>query len=154
MMSINIIFIICFCYITTFHALVLRPVHSRTGRQIATSTSSLKVGNFFSGLFGPKRSASAAHILVKGSNAQQFLQNLKQDLSKSKNIASAFADAAEKYSTCPSAKKGGSLGKFNQGMMVPAFDKVVFDDNNALNQIHGPVSTPFGYHLIYIEDRS
>jgi peptidyl-prolyl cis-trans isomerase C len=35
--------------------------------------------------------------------------------------------------------------------MVPAFDKVVF--TKPLNEIHGPVATPFGYHLIYINER-
>ena len=37
------------------------------------------------------------------------------------------------------------------GMMGPAFDKVVFSE--AVGEIHGPVMTPFGYHLILIQER-
>ena len=39
-------------------------------------------------------------------------------------------------------KSGGALGTFKQGQMVPAFDKVVF--NEELGVIHGPIKTPFG----------
>jgi peptidyl-prolyl cis-trans isomerase C len=35
--------------------------------------------------------------------------------------------------------------------MVPAFDKVVFND--AVGVIHGPVQTQFGSHLILITER-
>ena len=72
-------------------------------------------------------------------------------MQKSKDVKTAFAEAAAQYSTCPSAKNGGSLGTFKQGAMVPAFDKVVFKE--AVGAIHGPVMTPFGVHLIYIEGR-
>lgn len=72
-------------------------------------------------------------------------------LQKSKDVKNAFAEAAAQYSTCPSSKNGGSLGTFKQGAMVPAFDKVVFKE--AVGAIHGPVITPFGAHLIYIEGR-
>jgi peptidyl-prolyl cis-trans isomerase C len=36
--------------------------------------------------------------------------------------------------------------------MVKAFDTVVFTEE--VGKIHGPVSTPFGAHLILIEERS
>jgi peptidyl-prolyl cis-trans isomerase C len=96
--------------------------------------------------------ASASHILIKGGNGPTFLTELKGELGRAKNVPVAFADAAAKYSSCPSAKNGGSLGTFKQGAMVPAFDKVVFSED--VGKIHGPVSTPFGAHLIYIESRS
>jgi peptidyl-prolyl cis-trans isomerase C len=35
--------------------------------------------------------------------------------------------------------------------MVPEFDKVVFQD--ALNVVHGPVKTQFGYHLLETTER-
>ena len=41
----------------------------------------------------------------------------------------------------------------NKGMMVPAFDKVVFSDA-PIGVVQGPVVTPFGEHLILIEERS
>lgn len=102
--------------------------------------------------FGPKRSACASHILVKGADAVSKLESLKSKLNSSGNVPEAFAQAAAKYSACPSAKRGGQLGSFKQGQMVPAFDKVVFSEE--IGVIHGPVQTPFGAHLILIEDRS
>jgi peptidyl-prolyl cis-trans isomerase C len=111
----------------------------------------MKMG-FFDQFFKPKKTASASHILVKGPNAVEFLTKLKGELSSSKNVKDAFAKSAVEYSTCPSGKKGGALGTFSQGQMVPAFDKVVFEKE--LGVIHGPVTTPFGYHLILIDERS
>jgi peptidyl-prolyl cis-trans isomerase C len=102
--------------------------------------------------FGPKKSATASHILIKGNNGAKTLTALKASLSKEKNIPEAFATAAATYSSCPSANKGGALGTFKQGQMVPAFDKVVFNDE--VGVIHGPITTPFGSHLILIERRS
>ncbi|MDG1896979.1 MAG: peptidylprolyl isomerase [Fuerstiella sp.] len=63
-----------------------------------------------------------------------------------------FADAAKEHSTCPSGAKGGDLGSFSKGQMVPEFDQVVFNDE--LNTVHGPVKTQFGYHLLEITARS
>eukprot|EP01035_Chromulina_nebulosa_P054793 gene54793-75073_t len=95
----------------------------------------------FDSLFGKKAKASASHILVSGKDARPLLLQLKQEISKSKNVEDSFAKAARQYSSCPSAKNGGSLGNFSQGQMVPAFDKVVFKE--ALKTVHGPVTTPF-----------
>jgi parvulin-like peptidyl-prolyl isomerase len=86
-----------------------------------TRRSSLEM-NFFGNLFKKKKSASAAHILVSGPDSQQFLMQLKLDLNKkakdSKSLKSAFNDAARQYSTCPSAKKGGELGTFQEGLKI------------------------------------
>ena len=71
--------------------------------------------------------------------------NLASDVEK------AFSDAAVKHSACPSSKQGGSLGSFKKGAMVPAFDAIVFAEE--AGTIHGPVKTPFGAHLIYIQNR-
>ena len=87
-----------------------------------------------------------------GENGPTFLTKLKEELSSSKKLPEDFANAAAQFSACPSASKGGSLGTFGQGAMVPAFDKVVF--NEEVGKVHGPVKTPFGAHLIYIESRS
>ncbi|MGB0835294.1 MAG: peptidylprolyl isomerase PpiC [Psychrobium sp.] len=83
--------------------------------------------------------ASAVHILVK---TQKEAEKLKQQLTK----GASFADLAKKYSTCPSGKKGGNLGEFKPGQMVKAFDNVVF--KKPILEVHGPIKTQFGYHLI------
>lgn len=116
---------------------------------LSNSRTQLQMGLF--DFLKPKKSASASHILVKGPEAKKFLTDLKSKLSASKNLDQAFAQAAAEYSSCPSSKRGGSLGTFTQGQMVPAFDKVVFTEE--IGVVHGPVPTPFGEHLILIESR-
>ena len=40
------------------------------------------------------------------------------------------------------------------GMMVPAFDKVIFAKENNIGEVIGPIQTNFGWHLIWIEERN
>ncbi len=89
--------------------------------------------------------ASARHILV--SDESQCL-DIKE---KIKSGEMSFEEAARDYSLCPSGVKGGELGSFSQGQMVPEFDDIVFGE--AVGQIHGPVKTQFGYHLIEVKER-
>ncbi len=89
--------------------------------------------------------ASARHILVE---TEEKCLALKQEIENGK----AFTDVAKEHSSCPSGSSGGELGEFGQGQMVPEFDKVVFND--ALNTVHGPVKTQFGYHLLEVTSRS
>lgn len=64
-----------------------------------------------------------------------------------------FAALAKQYSTDPGSKdKGGELGSFRRGQMVPAFDKVAF--SAPIGQISAPVKSPFGYHIIQVESRT
>ena len=89
--------------------------------------------------------ASARHILVA---TQEKCEELKTKIAGGES----FADVAKKHSTCPSSKQGGDLGEFSPGMMVKEFDEVVF--SAALNTVHGPVKTQFGYHLLEITSRT
>jgi PPIC-type PPIASE domain len=107
----------------------------------------------FFGLFGgPKRVASASHILIKGPTAVADLERIKAELQKAKNVPDAFAQKAAAVSACPSSRNGGFLGKFEQGKMVGPFDKVVFETGTP-GVVEGPVKTVFGAHLILIADR-
>ena len=59
----------------------------------------------------------------------------------------SFEELAKTYSQDPgSAKTGGDLGTFEQGMMVPEFDEAVFSMKEG--EVSEPVKTDFGYHLI------
>lgn len=89
--------------------------------------------------------ASARHILV--ATEEQCL-TLKQDIEGGAD----FAEVARQHSTCPSGQRGGELGEFGRGQMVPEFDQVVFSAD--VGQIQGPVQTQFGYHLIEVTDRT
>ena len=88
--------------------------------------------------------ATARHILV---STEEECNNLKQQIAD----GAEFADLAAAHSSCPSGQRGGDLGSFSPGMMVPEFDTVVF--NEAVGEVHGPVQTQFGYHLIEITSR-
>lgn len=87
------------------------------------------------------KTAAALHILVKHeSQAQDLLLQLKK--------GAKFHTLAKKYSICPSGKKGGDLGEFTKGAMVPAFDKAVFS-GEVLTPL-GPIKTKFGWHIIKV----
>ena len=58
-----------------------------------------------------------------------------------------FEDLAKEYSDGPSGPRGGDLGEFGRGAMVPAFDKELF--KMKVGDVSGVVETPFGYHIIY-----
>lgn len=89
--------------------------------------------------------ASARHILVSNEKSCIELQTLINDGELS------FEEAATQHSQCPSGKQGGDLGSFGPGMMVPEFDRVVF--NEEVGKVHGPVQTQFGFHLVEITSR-
>jgi len=99
----------------------------------------------------------ASHILVTGPNSLSGCRDLKElveasiDLPAGVGLPQAFAQVAEKYSACPSSKKGGSLGSFKPGQMVTEFDEVAF--GRQVGVMHGPIETKFGHHLILIHSR-
>jgi len=63
-----------------------------------------------------------------------------------------FSAAAEEFSSCPSSAKGGDLGTFKPGMMVPQFDEVIFDPAVSVGQL-AMATTQFGTHIIQITER-
>lgn len=89
--------------------------------------------------------ATARHILV---DSEEKCLDLKQQIVDGAD----FAALAAENSSCPSGQKGGDLGSFGPGMMVKEFDEVVF--NEAVGEVHGPVKTQFGYHLLEVTSRS
>ncbi|MCR5840245.1 MAG: peptidylprolyl isomerase [Kiritimatiellae bacterium] len=89
------------------------------------------------------------HILVKGSN-DAALDKIKEIRERIVNDKADFAEEAKKHSDCPSGAQGGSLGWFGRGMMVPEFDKAVFEMKKG--EVSGVVTTEFGYHIIYKAD--
>ncbi len=89
--------------------------------------------------------ATARHILV---DTEEKCLDLKKQITDGGD----FAALASEHSSCPSGKSGGDLGSFGPGQMVKEFDEVVF--NEAVGEVHGPVKTQFGYHLLEVTSRS
>lgn len=100
-------------------------------------------------------SVRASHILIGlGENASPE----QKDEAKAKADAllarlkkgEDFGELAKKESTCPSKEKGGDLGVFGSGDMVPPFEKAAF----ALQpgEMSGVVATVFGYHIIKLTE--
>jgi peptidyl-prolyl cis-trans isomerase D len=99
--------------------------------------------------------ARAAHILIRvAPDADVDTQNDAELRAKGvAQIARAggeFAVLAEKHSDDPGSKdKGGDLGWFGRGRMVPEFDEAVFSAKPG--DIVGPVKSQFGYHIIKVD---
>jgi foldase protein PrsA len=87
----------------------------------------------------------AKHILVADAGlAAQIEAKLK--------AGGDFAALAKQYSTDPSSKdKGGELGFFSKGQMVPAFQAAAF--SQPIGAVGPVVKSPFGYHIIVVEEK-
>ncbi len=83
----------------------------------------------------------ASHILVKGEqDAQSILAQLKS--------GGSFEELARKNSLDGSAAKGGDLGWFSSGAMVPEFDAAAFKLKEG--EISEVIKTQYGFHIIKV----
>ena len=91
---------------------------------------------------------AAKEAADKAAGAETKIKELKKQLDglKGEALAKKFAELAKANSDCPSKEKGGDLGEFTKGRMVPEFEKVAFAQ--AVNTVSEPVKTQFGWHII------
>ena len=101
--------------------------------------------------FNEKETVHARHILVKTEDEAKAIIAQLKPLSGEK-LKAKFIELAKEKSTGPSGPKGGDLGYFAQGQMVPAFNEKVFSMKEGTVTL-APVSTQFGFHVIYLEDK-
>ena len=104
-----------------------------------------------------KEQVKARHILIKvpaGGDEKAWEDAKKKALEIKKEAESGkdFGELAKKYSDDPGTKdRGGELGYFGKGRMVPEFEKAAFSLKPG--EISDPVKTIFGWHLIQVEDK-
>ena len=86
----------------------------------------------------------AQHILLEEvSNASAILKKIKQ--------GGDFSELARIHSKdITTSEEGGDLGLFERELMVPEFDKAVFDMN--VGDISDVVKTDYGYHIIKLNE--
>ncbi|MGI9373938.1 MAG: peptidylprolyl isomerase [Hyphomicrobiales bacterium] len=90
-----------------------------------------------------RRAARARHIVVgTEGEAQEALKKVK--------AGEDFAELAKQISRDSAAQKGGDLGFFEAKEMVPQFSEIVFKLKPG--EIGGPVETPFGWHIVKLEE--
>ncbi|HEX5392801.1 MAG TPA: peptidylprolyl isomerase [Rhodocyclaceae bacterium] len=99
------------------------------------------------------RQTHARHILIKvnevvsESEALHKIEGLRERLVNGGD----FAELAKLHSQDLSSTKGGDLGWLNQGDTVPEFEKAM--DALKIGELSQPVKSPFGYHLIQVQER-
>jgi len=107
-------------------------------------------------------SVHARHILVRFKGSQLPLAAGKKELTDEEALARVqeirkkalagedFAALAKTESDdVQTGAKGGDLGTFKHGQMVPEFEQAAF--SLAVGQVSEPVKSKFGYHLIKVE---
>jgi parvulin-like peptidyl-prolyl isomerase len=98
----------------------------------------------------------ARHILIragKKDDAKKRQAALEKAKSLKKQIdgGADFEELARKNSDDSSAKTGGDLGYFSRGQMVPTFENAAFA--LPVGGVSDVVETPFGYHIIKVEEK-
>jgi peptidyl-prolyl cis-trans isomerase D len=96
----------------------------------------------------------ARHILLQVNTdrddeaAQGLMAQIRQRLENGED----FAALAQELSDDPGSKaKGGDLGFFGRGQMIPEFETAAFDAQPG--DLVGPIRTSFGYHLIEVLEK-
>jgi peptidyl-prolyl cis-trans isomerase C len=114
---------------------------------------------------GEYESVHARHILVRVKGSSLPAQPGKKEVTDEEGLAKAqeihkkllagedFAALAKAESDdTASGANGGDLGTIRHGQMVAQFDQAIF--TLPVGQLSEPIKTPFGYHLIRVEQRT
>jgi len=108
-------------------------------------------------MFSMPASVHARHILLKvdgGADeaAKAAAKTRLEDIRKQiEDGTVTFEAAATEHSDCPSGKRGGDLGTFAHGQMVPAFEEAAFSQD--VDAVGPVIETPFGYHIVQVVEK-
>lgn len=106
--------------------------------------------------FNVPETVSAKHILVtvKPTDDEETKAAKKAKIEKIRQQLVDGADfeaVAQEESDCPSSARGGDLGTFARGQMVPPFEEAAF--SQPIGEVGDVVETQFGYHVILVNER-
>lgn len=105
--------------------------------------------------------ATASHILIRYAGAMRTTGDITRNKEEARKLAKEvwqkasapgadFAALADQYTEDPSGKgRGGKLGTFPRGRMVPEFDKPLFELKPGM--VSDVIETSFGFHIIHRE---
>jgi peptidyl-prolyl cis-trans isomerase C len=111
--------------------------------QAVTDAEAKKIYDEKIGQVKPEQEVHARHILVETEDeAKEIAERLKK--------GEDFATLAKEKSKDPAAE-GGDLGFFTRGQMVKPFEEAAFALD--IGQISDPVQSPFGWHIIKVEEK-
>ncbi|NOU35409.1 MAG: hypothetical protein HOO88_01340 [Kiritimatiellaceae bacterium] len=136
--------------------LVRKLVEEKTADVLgATATEVTKFYEENADSFKVPENVTASHILLtfkpEDTDATKALKKKEIEKIRADILAGAdFAVIAGEKSDCPSSKRGGDLGSFARGQMVPEFETAAF--SQAVGAVGDIVETQFGYHLIKVTD--
>ncbi len=135
--------------------LVFNAVMGKVASQSAT-TSDLDVRVFYElhrDRFSVPESRAASHILVtinseyhENSRDAAFAR-INKIAVKVQNNPNRFPSQAKKYSECPTALEGGTLGVVQRGVLFPEIDQVLFEMEEG--KVSDIIETELGFHLVY-----
>jgi parvulin-like peptidyl-prolyl isomerase len=113
------------------------------------------LAKFFSAQTGER--LRARHILIRVGPDAEFKEKSAarrklEEIRKKILAGEDFDDMARKHSDDKaSAERGGDLGVFGRGQMVPPFEKAAF--SLSVGEVSSIVETDFGYHLIQVQEK-
>lgn len=136
----------------------LKPSDSEIEKFLKSEDSAKKVQEYYDthkSDYVKQGEVHARHILVKATQGDKAAEDAAQ--AKIKTIQARlktepFEKVAKDVSEDTGSKdKGGDLGFFGQGKMVPPFEAAAFAQEKG--KIGEPVQTNYGYHIIQVLDK-
>ncbi|MFN7824352.1 MAG: SurA N-terminal domain-containing protein [Pseudobdellovibrionaceae bacterium] len=105
--------------------------------------------------FSSDEQVKAQHILIsaaKGDAASEDKAKAKIKEIQKKLQSEDFGKVASQFSEDPGSKsKGGDLGYFEKGQMVPEFSEAAF--SQPVGAVGEPIQSQFGFHIIKVTDK-
>lgn len=148
------------CVVTTFEGpgepprVAVAPTPSSSGKPAGSAPDE---GGAAEAEAGQPTEIAARHLLVSYQGALRASPSVTRSKAEAEARATEaltrakagedFEALVKEYSDEPGAgERGGSLGRFQRGMMVPAFEKAAF--KLAPGEVSSLVETQFGFHVI------